>query len=1169
MDTRPLVPGPIVAHAALGEHAGRFEGVAMAVDISGFTALCERLMRRGPAAAEVVSDLLGSVFAPAFDAVERHAGVVASLAGDGFTAVFRADPERARAAAEAVQAVFESGPAGVHARVGLAAGPIEWRLVGRGRPGPAQWYFRGAAIAAATDLQRQAFPGKVRAQEPLSVEGASTDWPAEPELAVALRADLLPASVVGFDARGEFRHVAAVFVGFDPAAPDATVATFVEFLLDECERYGGYLNKVDFGEHTAAALCVFGAPVAHEGLVARALELMHRVRQGALTSRWARLGVAQGMSYGLAFAGIVGGERRAEYTVLGDTVNLAARLMGIARTRRDRAPALLPAGLRQQAPRVFRFSEVGAVQLKGIGDAVPTLALATRVDRATIRYEVPFVGRDEALNEALRWGSAGEPLLYVYGEAGAGKTRLAFELQRHLSPKRRVLRLPSDQMLGKALHPFAQLAARVFEQSAERAPEDNLARFEARFEALVPTGAFEDLIAPDAFLKALLGLPTDGTTYTLVEPETRREHTLDALAGLVAGVAAQGAGPVGGGPSLLLVCEDIQWLDPDSRVALIRAIERAGDRVSVLATARYTRGLGGGHELPSLPLEGSARTIELGPLGEADVGRLAAAVLGGPVDDALRGLLVSQTAGNPFFVQQTALHLVEQGALARGGDGAWALSGALPDLPGSIRELLVARVDRLEAPLKELAQVAAVLGPSIDIQVLTEIHALLRGRFDPVSLLADLRAGEVQELWSLQGVRYDFQHGLLREALYELLLPSRRREMHAMAAEAILRVYPSDPGVFADLAFHFDKAGLVEEALEALEKAGDHALTSYALPEAERHYARGVELLPESGREDPEREVRLRHGEARAILWCGRIEEARERLEALVVWAQARGGLEGEARAWRGLARAREQVADYAGAKAAAARAVALLRARGGEETELAEALRSEAVACYRLRDFEAARATCEEVLATAASAKARAYAVNLMASIALAGARDEEGRRAALADKERALALFREVGDLRGVTMVLVGLGFVAFEAADYARSAALSTEALEAATRRGDRYHVMIALHNRGSARVRLGEAAQAREDLERTIRMAEAVGSRLFLAEAYAYLARAWLLEGDTERAEALASTALQIARDTADEADEREAWRTLAEVAARAGSVAIDGVALDEEACLSKV
>jgi class 3 adenylate cyclase/tetratricopeptide (TPR) repeat protein len=602
-------------------------------------------------------------------------------------------------------------------------------------------------------------------------------------------------------------------------------------VAEEVGRFGGFVAKY-MGD---GVLSYFGYPEAHEDDAERAvrtgLALAERV---ARLKTHARLESRIGIATGLVVVGdLIGHGEAQERGVVGETPNLAARMQELA----PPGGVIIAEGTRRLIGDLFELRDLGAVQVKGFAAPVPVWQ-ALRPSAVESRFEAlragdltPLVGREEELDLLLRrWQrvTAGDgQVVLLSGEPGIGKSRLTAALRERLEsePHARLRYFCSPHHQDSALHPFiAQL-----ERAAGFAHDDSA---EARLDKLTT------LIAPGArdrdevtLIADLLSLLSSGAAELGLTPQRKREKLLAALLHQFDALARQ--------QPVLMVVEDLHWIDPSSRELLDLTVERAASLpVLLILTFRpeFQAPWSGLPQVAALTLNRLDRRS-----GAAMVERIAG---NRKLPDALAAEIVERADGVPLFVEELTRAVIEAGA----GPGGEALAGAMPlpssGVPLALHASLIARLDRLGPAAREIAQVGAVLGREFSYGLIARM-AQPRAEAD---LHAALGALTGAGLLFCRGVAprssYLFKHALIQDAAYETLLRARRQELHRTAAQTIAAEFPALAEAQPELiARHWSGAGDAERAFAAWRKAGDVARARNAFVEAHAAYRHALDAL--------------------------------------------------------------------------------------------------------------------------------------------------------------------------------------------------------------------------------------------------------------------------------------------------------------------------------------
>jgi class 3 adenylate cyclase/predicted ATPase len=596
--------------------------------------------------------------------------------------------------------------------------------------------------------------------------------------------------------------------------------------------YGGFVAKY-MGD---GVLAYFGYPQAHEDDAERAvsasLALVDQVGQLA-TPHGVALQVRIGIATGLVVVGDLIGEGAAqEQSVVGETPNLASRLQALAEPNQ----VVISHHTRRLVAGLFEYLNLGRVTLKGFNEphqawrVIRPSAVQSRFEAQHEDMLTPLVGREEELELLLRrWrqATAGEGRVVILtGEPGIGKSRLSAALQERLRSEPCALAqyFCSSQHVESPLFPVINYLERVagFERS-EPGPL-KLAKLEA---LLARSGAGGEAIA---LIADMMSVPTDGQ-YLLPEmsPQRRKEKMLAALLAQLEYLTVQ--------RPLLMVVEDIHWIDPTSLELVGLLVERAPQlRLLVVITTRP--------EFSSpWPNDAHIGTIGLMRLNRREAVSMMNRVAGGKhLPDEISDQILSRTDGVPLFLEELTKTVLEGGLLEERQDH-YVLAQPLAELgiPTTLHASLMARLDR-SVLVKEIAQIGAAIGRQFTYALLRAVSAM-----EESDLKEALSKLEEAELASCRGrppeATYSFRHALVQDTAYSSLIRSRRKELHRQIAEALrdrfAALAESEPEI---IAHHFTEAGLPALAIEWWSKAGEQSLKRSSIAEASSHLKRAISL---------------------------------------------------------------------------------------------------------------------------------------------------------------------------------------------------------------------------------------------------------------------------------------------------------------------------------------
>jgi predicted ATPase/class 3 adenylate cyclase len=656
---------------------------------------------------------------------------------------------------------------------------------------------------------------------------------------------------------GERRSVTVMFAdisGFtamseklDPESMRALINETFERLVPFIEQNGGTVEKF-IGDEIMA---IFGAPVAHENDAERAVRTALAIME-ALNAfnaeRNLNLGIHIGINTGPVIAGMLGTRKHQQYGVLGDTVNLAARLEDAS----ERGQIFVgPDTYRLTAP-LFDFRTLEPIRVKGKSQPVPIHQVTgAKIRPGSVRglelsgIRSELIGRADqlsALIQSVERAAQGKgAIVGVLGEAGLGKSRLVAEA-RHASTQ-----IPARWIEGRTLSfgqtishwPFREIirqAAGIAEEDREDAAWDKLKIFSG---ALLADEHAEAL----PFLASLLALP--------IQPDYRERLQYldaDALGRQIFLSVRRVIEQMALAHPLVLILEDLHWADQSSVDLLqyILPLVRTAPLLIVIPT-RPEFQTPGGRLLGWLMQEyrEDFTGLWLEPLSENQSAQLLhnlIAIESLPV--RVRAMILDKAEGNPFYVEEVVRALIALNVLTRDpAAGKWQVTAQVDQvtIPDTIQGIIMARVDQLDEGLKEALRTAAVIGRTFPYRILRALNE------------TDARLGEqLDELRQLELIReksrtpelvFIFKHALTRDAIYESILLQKRRELHARIGQTIESVFPDRLEPFYSLlAHHFAQAEDWEKVQEYLLKAGDQASHMAADAEALAHYRQAIEV---------------------------------------------------------------------------------------------------------------------------------------------------------------------------------------------------------------------------------------------------------------------------------------------------------------------------------------
>ena len=1150
------------------------DGTLMHCDMSGFTAMSERLAGRGKEGAELMAGVLNRFFDRMLAIADGWGGLQMKFGGDAMLLLFDGHGHASRAAACALDmqramAEFKDIEAGGERhRLRMRAGIHSGRFVAASAGDPdglLHYLLLGADVSFSTEVEAAAPLGatalsapsvalldgrarltahgdlwRLRAVDAVEPPRSRPGIDAAPD--AVLRRYVMP-PLVADDAHfpAEHRRVTAIFINLlgvagliaSHAAAEAMRHTdaYMKLVFAGLERHGGYLAGSDASDHGDKLIVLFGAPVSTAADEASALRFVLDLQRD-LTVSGSPLQHRIGVSTGFVFAGEIGSSSRREYTVIGDSVNLAARLM----TAAPNGSIYVSSPTVERAGDEFAVTSLKPMSVKGKAAPVRAFRLDGESEGNALPHaddERPLLARDAEMTRFLDAASAvsGDrraSWAFVFGEPGIGKTAFLVAARQ---------RLAGDGWRALTAHGQSHRARDVF--AAWHAPLRALFAIDERTdgaEAWRGIDATFARLAPDEqasapLIAALLGVPADeGPLLQHLDARARRQRLSAAMRALIEGAARESP--------LLLIFDDAHLCDAPSLELLDEVIADLDAPVLLCLSSRGS--------LPPEPFgdRQPALRLELQELPPDAARSLAAATAA--IDDAGIDALLARAGGNPLFVQELALTGARQA-----------------DMPESINDVIIARLDRLPGAEKRLLRAAAVVGARFEAPL---VRTLVGSRLeDPAFALALDGLAQGGFIVADDGA-HAFRHPLTQEVVYDALPFVERRTMHGHVGREVERRSADQlDQVAALLLHHFDRAGDAPKTVVYAARSGDRASRAYANREAVDYYARGLTALDATGAaSESDRSVLLerigrsletqgRHTAATEALiealdrWRGRRGARRRRLLKLDVTENAR-----ESVLCRRIAVSFERSSSYDEALRWLEQALAALPLRGGRIT--AEIYGAKSVTLYRKGEYGDAVAWGRKALAVArriAEPDVIAYAENMVAQSYMA----EGSLRQAVRHLREAVRLYKETGDAPGQAAANNNLGSC-YQLMGSLDAALKHYEiALAADEKVGDLVDIAIIHNNIGEILLIQGSFDEAIEHLDRVID-AHATNEELTAVAGLSYvnLSRCALAQRRLDDAMRHVRHGLRLLRSVGAKGLATEARMQLAETFLAAGDVA---------------
>ena len=1186
-------------------------GALLYADVSGSTALAEHLTALGREGTEVVTATLTSYFGPMIRLIEQAGGDLLTFGGDALLVLFAgADPARA-ATTTALALLRELADFGCEVpglsrfpltmHIGVEAGPVA--LVSAGHPqalrysamgyavhavaraesyggkgelvlGPRAWAalaaeLNGSSVVAAPDFRRvwalrgtAPPPPPLTHASPLQINSLPTlDLLAQQldRLSPYLPADLLARIVADPNqprVEADLRPVTVLFaqiVGLDPvleAHPPAEAAATIDALFRPLyaavAQFGGFVNKLDLAEEGEKLMAVFGAPVAHEDHAERAARAA-LLMLAALQAPHGNLHLRIGLNSGNVFAGNVGTVARKEYTVMGDAVNVAARIMTAAAWGEIRCATATA----QLVSHALTCDDRRSVVVKGKREPLELLRLTgeREGEATTSAPTAPLIGRADELawlRDQLNGSATGHGrAVRVMGEAGLGKSRLATALLAEANAAG--ARVVAVRCLAyNRATPYVPWGAVLRDLCGIGASDDQPAR--ARKLAAALTAAGESAADWLALLADLAQFDAEPNLIVrALDPSQRQTRRFELMLALLRAATWHGPAPVDPNHeqqrTLVLLCDNLHWADQVSLDLWQYVAGHCGsDPLLLLGLHRGPLAWGSG------PQGDEAARLQLEPLTPEASARLVSVLAGPTVLSAeLQARLVTRAAGNPLFLEEL-LRAVQQAP------------AALDALPDSLSGLLLARIDQLDEPSRALLRVAAVVGQRFPVRIVQAIQGS-----DCATLVRRLVRLDAAELTVTEREHPErvhlFRHAMLQEVAYQSLLYARRRALHRQIAEYLetqhadeltqtktqyatalaqngrngtrpSRATHTGGSTTYLLAHHYRLSDCPERAVPYLLLAGHSARDDYANDQALQHYRWALETLGDQPTDPRVWEAREALGAVLCML--GRYEEAQAEYALLLQTDRAVLPVAVVAEVLRSWGNALEKQSCYSEAlsKLREAEALGLAHLAALPPLLLAAIYADIGQVLRRLGAFDQALASCQTGLAQIRSDQRSTEDERIEADLqqlmgTLYAIRGDYAT--ARLHFTKALTVQTTIDDLYGAARSHNNLGYLAQFQSDYAQAVYHYGEAEALARKISAKYVLSSVVLNAAYGYYQLDRYAEATTACRAALALCEEMGDRDGIAKAYDALGGIAYNQGDYSEAQRCHELALALHRE----------------------------------------
>lgn len=865
-----LIPDFIAENYYKNKLNGNFYGYALFLDIKGFTSITEKLKDFGKEGIEILNTCLKTVFQPLIKEVKIHNGFISHFAGDAFNAFFIGDKnfDSLICADNIVQTMKNLKPVETKfgsfefsVKIGISYGKILWGIAGS--DDYLTYYFRGKPVDESADAESFANENEIIVKKGSYViddvffSGNKTDREdSAKKTGIELSAELINQDFLrlsGFDfkefpkeqnrfaaakssqiekstfqtkektkilknftkkeilnnyVKDEFRFTVNVFISLQNMSNHKEIKRKTDIIIQQTEKYGGYFESLSFGDKGTTCLIIFGIPKTFENNIDRALDLSYSLLQEFGNE------LKAGITAGTVFSGFKGSELRQVYGVLGDEINVSARIMSIARWGEIR----ITDRIFKKANMKYDFKFLDTFKLKGKKEEIPIFLLkGLKEFHRREKFSSRLIGREKELSEAELFLKPAENnkfagIIYIDGIPGIGKSRLLYQIKQKTEDKFQWFYLPCDEVLKKSFNPINSFLKFFFNQREDNSEIENKKLFKNKIDELLneinDSEIKNELNRTQSALGAFIDLYWKDSLYKRLDSKQKFENMISAFKNLIKGLSLN--------KPVVLEIEDIQWIDSASGSLLKSLTTNIENYPIVLAVS--SRYLDDGSEF-RLDLNNlTEKRIKLDYLSSERSKALIETILDSEIPAKTAELIFNKTEGNPLFIEQLILFLQENNLF----DTEYNIIKEGFEIPSSISSIITARIDRLSNELKNIVQTASVLGREFNEKILREM-------INSLSLNMYLNEGEKEVIWSkLKKFIYSFTHALIHQTVYDMQLKRDLRKLHKKAAEIIEFLYKENyQTVCSELANHYEKAEIEDKAALYLEMSGDISKEKY------------------------------------------------------------------------------------------------------------------------------------------------------------------------------------------------------------------------------------------------------------------------------------------------------------------------------------------------------